>query len=78
MKPKAAHTAAPRHRVQFVILKSYDGGKKWEREQQCRDFTTAADVAYVLRGRHPAIRFRVAVEAAGRPVERDRRPQPRP
>ena len=59
--------------MDFVILKSYDGGKKWERERQCRDFVTAVDLAQTLRTQHPSIRFRVNAEAAGRPAVRGRR-----
>lgn len=59
--------------MDFVILKSYDGGKKWERERQCRDFATAADLAQTLRTQHPSIRFRVKAEAAGRGPRKARR-----
>lgn len=59
--------------MDFVILKSYDGGKKWERERQCRDFATAADLAQALRTQHPSIRFRVKAEAAARGPRKARR-----
>lgn len=52
--------------TEFVVLKSYDGGKRWERERGCPDFSTAADAAQALRSAHPTIRFRVDVAAAGR------------
>ena len=45
--------------MNFVIWKSYDGGKHWERERGLPDFATAADTAHNLRTRHPMIRFRV-------------------
>ncbi len=48
--------------VNFVIWKSYDGGKHWERERGLPDFATAADTAHSLRTRHPMIRFRVDAE----------------
>jgi len=52
--------------TEFVVLKSYDGGKRWERERGCPDFSTAADTAQTLRSAHPTIRFRVDVAPAGR------------
>ena len=55
--------------TEFVVLKSYDGGKHWERERSCSDFSSAADVAQALRTANPSIRFRVDVE----PVARKRR-----
>lgn len=51
----------------FVILKSYDGGKSWERERRCPDFGAAADAAQTLRVQLRSIRFRVDVETAPRP-----------
>ncbi len=48
--------------VNFVIWKSYDGGKHWERECRLPDFAAAAEAAYSLRTRHPMIRFRVDAE----------------
>lgn len=59
--------------AEFVILKSYDGGKKWERERQCRDFASAADLAQTLRTQHRGIRFRVDV-APGHPVRSRKHP----
>ena len=43
----------------FVVMKSYDGGKNWEAGRECRDFVTATDLAQVLRTEHPSIRFKV-------------------
>ena len=62
-------TAVQESRVpgtEFVVLKSYDGGKHWERERGCPNFSTAADTAQTLRSAHPTIRFRVDVSPAGR------------
>lgn len=59
--------------TEFVVLKSYDGGKRWERERRCPDFSTAADTAQTLRTANPSIRFRVDVEPAS-PPRRARRP----
>lgn len=59
----------------FVIFKSYDGGKKWERERQCPDFATAAGAAQALRGQHPSIRFRVDVAEAGSAGRGRRKPR---
>ena len=66
MKPETAPSEETREMMDFVIFKSYDGGKKWERERECRDFMTAVDIAQALRVQHPSIRFRVDVEAARR------------
>ena len=41
--------------TEFVVLKSYDGGKHWERERGCPNFSTAADTAQTLRSAHPTI-----------------------
>jgi hypothetical protein len=48
--------------MSFVIWKSYDGGKHWERACQCPDFGSAAGAAQDLRTQHPGLRFRVDVE----------------
>lgn len=64
MKSLVANSNQEGASMDFVIIKSYDGGKKWERERQCRDFATAADLAQTLRTLHPSIRFRVKAEAA--------------
>lgn len=48
--------------MEFVVFKSYDGGRKWERERPFGDFATATDVAQALRVQNPSIRFRVDVE----------------
>jgi hypothetical protein len=49
--------------VRFRVIKSYDGGKSWQAEQEFGDFSTATDAAQSLRSAHPYLRFRV--EAAG-------------
>jgi len=62
-------TAVQESRVpgtEFVVLKSYDGGKHWERERGCADFSSAADTAQSLRSANPSIRFRVDVAPLGR------------
>lgn len=46
----------------FVVLKSYDGGKRWERAREDKDFVSAARAALALRAKYPSIRFRVDVE----------------
>ncbi len=43
----------------FVVLKSYDGGKHWERAQEYNDFASASNAAQALGVKHPSIRFRV-------------------
>lgn len=58
--------------MKFVVVKSYDGGKSWERERLCEDFGTAADAAQSMRTAHPYIRFRVQAVAAGRSAPRAR------
>ncbi|MFQ5723993.1 MAG: hypothetical protein ACE5G6_05825 [Terriglobia bacterium] len=50
-------------KTEFVVLKSYDGGRHWERERGCPDFSTAAGAAQTLRTHNPAVRFRVDVAA---------------
>lgn len=62
MKAQVATRHAPRTLTGFVILKSYDGGRKWERERFCKDFSAAVHAAQALRTQNPAIRFRVDVE----------------
>ncbi len=54
----------------FVVLKSYDGGKRWELAQEYNDFATASNGAEALRVKHPSIRFRVDVETVLRRVTR--------
>lgn len=46
----------------FLVLKSYDGGKRWERARKYNDFASAANAALDLGAQHPSIRFRVDVE----------------
>ncbi len=59
--------------MKFVVVKSYDGGKSWERERLCEDFGTAADTAQGLRTAHPYIRFRVQAVSGEGSVRRARR-----
>ena len=54
----------------FVVLKSYDGGKQWERAQEYNDFASASNGAQALRIKHPSIRFRVDVKTVLRRVTR--------
>ncbi len=54
----------------FVVLKSYDGGKRWELAQEYNDFATASNGAEALRVKHPSIRFRVDVKTVLRRVTR--------
>jgi len=58
--------------TEFVVMKSYDGGKHWEQERRCDDFASAAGLAESLRSQHPPIRFRVEAEA-GRGARKRRR-----
>lgn len=37
----------------FVVLKSYDGGKRWERAREDKDFASAARAALALGATHP-------------------------
>lgn len=46
----------------FVVLKSYDGGKRWKRAREDKDFASAARAALALGAKYPSIRFRVDVE----------------
>ncbi len=46
----------------FVLLKSYDGGKHWERAGRYDDFVSATKAAMVMRGQNPALRVRLYVE----------------
>ena len=43
----------------FVVLKSYDGGKRWERGPEYNDFASAANAALALGAKETAIRYRV-------------------
>ena len=43
----------------FVVFKSYDGGKRWERAREYNDFASAAKASLTLGAQHPCIRFRV-------------------
>ena len=46
----------------FVVLKSYDGGKRWERAREYKDFASAARAVLALGAKYPSRRFRVDVE----------------
>ena len=48
--------------LKFVLLKSYDGGKHWERAGRYDDFVSATKAAMVMRRQNPALRVRVDVE----------------
>lgn len=56
-----------------MILKSYDGGKRWEAGPRYDDFGAAAGAAQSLRVEHPSIRFRVEADAGERSVGRGKR-----
>ncbi len=63
--------------LKFVLLKSYDGGKHWERAGRYDDFVSASKAAMVMRAQTPALRVRVDVEtvrqSAPKAVRRKRR-----
>ena len=48
--------------LKFVLLKSYDGGKHWERAGRYDDFVSASKAAIVMRQQNPALRVRQDVE----------------
>lgn len=48
----------------FVVLKSYDGGKRWQRGPEYNDFASAANAALVLAAKDTSIRYRVDVKMA--------------
>ncbi len=48
--------------LKFVLLKSYDGGKHWERAGRYDDFVSASKAAMVMRCQNPSLRVRVDVE----------------
>jgi hypothetical protein len=47
----------------FVVLKSHNGGKRWERAREYNDFASATKAALALGAQHPCMRFQVDVEA---------------
>lgn len=64
----------------FVLLKSYDGGKRWEQGPEYNDFASAAHAALVLGAKDTSIRYRVdfkrvQLRRAARKVVRSRRRQ---
>ncbi len=48
--------------LKFVLLKSYDGGKHWERAGRYDDFASACKAAVVMRCQNPSLRVRQDVE----------------
>ncbi len=48
--------------LKFVLLKSYDGGKRWERAGRYDDFVSATKAAMVMRRQTPSLRVRQDVE----------------
>ena len=48
--------------LKFVLLKSYAGGKHWERAGRYDDFVSASEAAMVMRRQNSALRVRVDVE----------------
>ncbi len=63
--------------LKFVLLKSYDGGKHWERAGRYDDFVSASKAAMVMRAQTPSLRVRQDVEmvrqSAPKAVRRKRR-----
>jgi len=63
--------------LKFVLLKSYDGGKHWERAGRYDDFVSASKAAIVMRQQNPSLRVRQDVEtmrqSAPKAVRRKRR-----
>ena len=52
--------------LKCVLLKSYDGGKHWERAGRYDDFVSASKAAIVMRQQNPSLRVRQDVETVGR------------
>ncbi len=48
--------------LKFVLLKSYDGGKHWERAGRYDDFVSATKAAMAMRQQTPSLRVRQDVE----------------
>ncbi len=61
--------------LKFVLLKSYDGGKRWERADRYDDFVSATKAAMVMRRQTPSLRVRVATmrQSAPKAARRKRR-----
>ena len=62
----------------FVLLKSYDGGKRWEQGPEYSDFASAANAALILGAKDTSIRYRVDLKRvqlrrAGRKAARSKR-----
>lgn len=49
--------------MSFVVLKSYDGGKRWVQGLEYNDFASAAKAALALGAQEPSIRYRVDVKS---------------
>jgi len=61
--------------LKFVLLKSYDGGKHWERADRYDDFVSATKAAMVMRRQTPSLRVRVETmrQSAPKAARRKRR-----
>ncbi len=61
--------------LKFVLLKSYDGGKHWERAGRYDDFVSATKAAMVMRQQTPSLRVRVETmrQSAPKAARRKRR-----
>ena len=61
--------------LKFVLLKSYDGGKHWERAGRYDDFVSASKAAMVMRQQTPSLRVRVETmrQSAPKAARRKRR-----
>jgi hypothetical protein len=61
--------------LKFVLLKSYDGGKRWERAGRYDDFVSATKAAMVMRRQTPSLRVRVETmrQSAPKAARRKRR-----
>ena len=61
--------------LKFVLLKSYDGGKHWERAGRYDDFVSASKAAMVMRCQNPSLRVRVETmrQSAPKAARRKRR-----
>ncbi len=61
--------------LKFVLLKSYDGGKHWERAGRYDDFVSAPKAAMVMRQQTPSLRVRVETmrQSAPKAARRKRR-----
>ncbi len=61
--------------LKFVLVKSYDGGKHWERAGRYDDFVSATKAAMVMRQQTPSLRVRVETmrQSAPKAARRKRR-----